>query len=66
MTSHDLPAQVNEILTSATKEYPWVHGMLSGEPGGHLDTAIMLGGLTALCGGILEALALIAENINAD
>jgi hypothetical protein len=65
MTSHNLTTEVHEILTSATKDYPWVQDMLIGQRSGtHLDTAIMIGGLTALCGGIIEALGLIAKTLD--
>jgi hypothetical protein len=67
MASDNLATQVHERLTSATKDYPWVQDMLTGERSGqHLDTAIMIGGLTALCGGIIEALGLLADQIGQD
>jgi hypothetical protein len=60
-----LKTEVHERLINATKEQQWVHDLLAGnEPDlDEADPVLVLGGLTALTGGIIDALQLLAAEL---
>jgi hypothetical protein len=57
-----LKTEVHERLVNATKEQQWVQDLLAGnEPDlAEVDPVLVLGGLTALAGGMIDALQLLA------
>jgi len=60
-----LKTEVHERLVNATKEQQWVQDLLAGnEPDlGEADPVLVLGGLTALAGGVIDALQLLAAEL---
>ena len=60
-----LKSEVHERLVNATKDQQWVQDLLAGnEPDlAELDATLVLGGLTALAGGVIDALQLLASEL---
>lgn len=60
-----LKTEVHERLVNATKDQQWVQDLLAGnEPSlSELDAVLVLGGLTALAGGVIDALQLLASEL---
>ncbi len=60
-----LKAEVHERLVNATKRDQWVQDLLAGnEPDlAELDAVLVLGGLTSLAGGVIDALQLLAAEL---
>jgi hypothetical protein len=60
-----LKSEVHERLVNATKDQQWVQDLLAGdEPDlAELDAVLVLGGLTALAGGVIDALQLLASEL---
>jgi hypothetical protein len=60
-----LKSEVHERLANATKDQQWVQDLLAGnEPDlAELDAMLVLGGLTALAGGVIDALQLLASEL---
>jgi hypothetical protein len=60
-----LKSEVHERLVNATKRDQWVQDLLAGnEPNlAELDAVLVLGGLTSLAGGVIDALQLLAAEL---
>ncbi|HTZ62516.1 MAG TPA: hypothetical protein VMB51_00255 [Solirubrobacteraceae bacterium] len=60
-----LKSEVHERLVNATQRDQWVQDLLAGnEPNlAELDAVLVLGGLTSLTGGIIDALQLLAAEL---
>lgn len=60
-----IKTEVHERLVNATKRDQWVQDLLAGnEPDlAELDAVLVLGGLTSLAGGIIDALQLLAAEL---
>lgn len=60
-----LKAEVHERLVNATTRDQWVQDLLAGnEPNlAELDVVLVLGGLTSLAGGVIDALQMLAAEL---
>ena len=64
MTSDTLRSQVHEKLRSHTQAHPWLQDILAGRMPTPPDETAAVNGLIALGGGVMDALDLIAGEID--